>query len=228
LLFTGVVAIASWKQAGYTKDYTEYAKQQLKAINDGSKDTQRLLTLYKQQADAADRQAAALEKNLSNSATIASASKKSADIAAVALEQSERAWVVPVEVNLSPFVVGQPAEVNYVLYNTGKSPAVNVKARQGFAVTERPLEEIVELVKGFNLTSDGMLATTSPVNQKSQIVLKDDSIKAINDGSLRVFVYGILEYDTFGKHHVNEFCFTYSARTHNQKMIYCLDHNHDN
>lgn len=109
LLFTAIVGVAAVFQAYYTRQYTRYAAEQLKAIAKGSEDTKALLQLYKQQADAADRQALAMERNASSTTISAHAAQKSAvaaekssNTAEEALERGDRAYVLTCPPEIRP------------------------------------------------------------------------------------------------------------------------------
>ncbi len=246
VLFTGIVAVAAIIQACYTKRYTDYARKQLKVINDGSEDTKKLLDLYRRQADATDRlarsaedQAGSTRRNAESTSVVASASRKTAAAADASTRLARQSLIA----SNAPLVTVQDVqllrslkpdenlEISYTVINTGHGPALKLRivfeldfpsARTivGMPFDLRPSETNSELTLEAGSRSTNIAKWPVPL-------LRGD-IAAIQSGKLLVRLKGIAIYDDiFGGHYRKEMCneYDYDPSGKYLGLAYCSSHN---
>lgn len=213
-----LVAVVSLTWTGWQSWETSKARlaseRSAKAAEDSASEARRMNELTKgslevaqsaaaaayQSAAAADKQAqAALEQN----ALSATGNRLTAE------SLRARITVRGVTLRQRP-VAGQPLTADVYVENTGHSEAVNVQVRmtatQGGVLPSGSMPSIPAPVGG----SSGVLGPGKSMS--SDLVIHKTSltpqmVEALLSGSAKLFVFGVVTYDTFGSSHQTEFCF---------------------
>lgn len=122
---------------------------------------------------------------------------------------SQRAWVTAEDVSLSKLKVGEPTTAEVKFVNSGSSPALQVVALSGLAITSTPISVPNRVSQNDNVESRGVLAPkTFFFSELKSGEHTTQTIQAINAEKIKMYVWGIVEYDDiFGVRHGTKFCF---------------------
>jgi hypothetical protein len=154
---------------------------------------------------ADERLATAMESSVAQA-------KNAFDAANAQAVLTQRAWIaVTIRPHNTPFALGHPFDTRVSFKNTGRTPALNVKAvtvrevithkggRLGIPHFSYPPDKYI--FSG-NLTPDGEI-----FGDDISEPLTEDDIKKITSNMVRVFTHGTVEYDdVFGVHHWQNYC----------------------
>ena len=209
-----VIALIGWEIAlsirADTNQATNFSAQQnvLTDMQKSTKDTADQLALLKSTTEEMNR---GVERN-------AEAAEASSKTAAKSLVVSERAYLTITSVSTEP-KAGEKLRVTNSLVNSGKTPAIEVKAKAWIATTgkEMAVEDAYKRVVAGVALDDKMSSNQilGPTQTSQQIVesampLSNEDFTAINNGSLVWYVFVELRYDdTFGPHHTALACNRY-------------------
>jgi hypothetical protein len=111
---------------------------------------------------------------------------------------SDRPWVVVNSVRLKNIIaVGQSVSVSIQFSNTGKTPANNTQIRSWIGATN--IKDVKDLPRHEpeGIISRGVAPPGLPITQNIDGVetVTQSDIAALNDGTLPLYVWGVIDYD---------------------------------
>lgn len=224
-----MIAIATIVSAASTLTYAVFTylqwrvlSEQIAEIKKGSNDTHTLATA----ADTQSKQAIEQTKKMGESITktdkligatsdLAKEAKRSADIAnegvkltRKALRLDQRAWVGPLAVNKISIKPGVENELEIVITNTGKTPALNMESHVmlHFMPASKPM------TFGYLPPKERVVDTLYPHGQitlmTSKFILTIPQMEYLKMSESILYTYGKITYkDIFGESHLTTFCF---------------------
>ena len=219
----------------------------LAAINDSSRDTQRLLDLYRQQALASDRLARAAEdqatsarKSTESTSAVAIASRKTAAAADASTKLARQSLIISNAPLITlqdaaltqPLKTGEKVEITLRGTNTGRGPAVNLKFNLGVSFSSTrmaagpPFEFGPPTDYASQLTLEAGSGSTNVIKRLD--ALPPEGMWAVQQGKLVIQVTGVAMYDdVFGQHYRQEVCNEYDYDPSGRKLglEYCAHHN---
>ena len=215
LMLSAPSAYFSWDSANSAKRSADAAESSLRSA---AADRESSEVLAQQNADIAKRAMAAAE-------TSASASEQSSRTARSALVVAQRAYVTVQEIRIQPDLL-TGAVVEYVIRNTGRTPARNVvaKVRGVFGDIPRNMSPPVE--HNFRATvSVTVLGSGDAMLSRVGIPrLSTQELAAVKSEKAMVYTYGDIEYsDEFGITRRTEACAVYDPLE--AKFARCAHHN---
>jgi hypothetical protein len=132
----------------------------------------------------------------------------------LALEVSQRPYVVPAAANSAPLVENQKAVFGVQLRNVGNTPALDLRIRAGAFWTDQPLPETLDYEPTFQegpipLGRDVNCNVPTPTHHPFNAL----DIQDITARRRKVHIYGVASYtDIFNKQHETRWCFTYNPQ----------------
>jgi hypothetical protein len=240
----GVTAIYQWRTM---KRQAEIMSNQVDTMNKSLEQTQILIRQQQEllgyagiqanaslkQADASLAQATAAVQSVRISQASATAAEQSANVASQSFTVGERPYIAINHIKLEGLRNNMNPNVELSFENSGKTPALNVRARSytDFRHDVR-LGEVD--YPGVPLLSSAFVQAGHSFRQFFPIFaadLKPDNvmklIDAINHKQLWLFVYGIVEYDDGAvRHHTLKFCQIYAVDL--SEFHVCTEHNTSN
>jgi multidrug efflux pump subunit AcrA (membrane-fusion protein) len=204
------------------RDQANSARAQTNTLNESLAETQKAVK-------AAEKQAGASLSQAKTSQLSADAAQKSASIAERAFTIGERPYIAVREIKLIDFEEGKQPTVEIYFINKGKTPALNTRFRSYIGGRNlRRLGEAnyppPEILSQGNVESEVSVKQLLNVLTKVAQTQRDSDIRAVKDGKIWLFVWGIVEYaDGAGVQHVLKFCQFYDPAT--RQLTFCDEHN---
>jgi hypothetical protein len=202
------------------------AKQSADAAKTMNDLTAKALLATQQAAAAAQDSAKASVIQASSSvvqANMAASSAKAAERANSLTAVSLRARVTAIGMKLrGPLAAGDRPTADVYFQNSGHSEAVDVRATVAMLLRASLPEGNMPTLTAGGIQSSAVISPDGKTNSgvTMSAPLTSTLVADLKDARLFLFVFGIIEYDTFGERHTSEFCF-YASPERSDEAVLC-------
>jgi hypothetical protein len=238
LAVVGIIALCIYagqlgqmkKSTKAAQDAAQIASDTLAEIRKGSSDTHELAVQAKNQADATRGIAERATSQVAAATELAKQSRRSADVAAQALEAQERPWLgVPqLYSNVSPLRSNVPITFTLVIRNVGHSPAILQSLQfqssfwQGDLPESPPYDEHPSGPAGYGIVFPG-----EEHRVDVPVTVTEFGMKELAEDRVRLYIYGKIKY-TYSQgsrvEHTTQYCGYIVPDSNPLKIRDCTNH----